>query len=390
MVVMRLRRRHSIIWFFIRLLVTPFLWFKFGYTFKVARNLPDNYIVLSNHATDYDPLLVGVSFPRQMYLVASEHIARWKRAFKYIDYAFAPIMRYKGTVATSTVVEVLRRVRKGANVCIFAEGARTWDGVTGPILPSTAKLVKNAGCGLVTYKIVGGHFISPMWSGSNTRRGYSHGEVVNVYTKEQLASMTQQEVYEAINRDLFEDAYARQLADPKPYRGKGLAEGLENLLFICPQCHAHDTLVTAGDTITCKGCGLVAKYNEYAALNHALFPTVKALSDWQKEQIAADLANHTVYSVPQAQLLTVRQHKETPVTEGAVTMTGEWLCCGEVRIAIADISDMAMHGKRALVFTANNEYYEITTSDNVNMLKFWLLYQEIRNKVTVTAVSKKE
>ena len=378
-----MRKRHSIIWFFIRLLVIPFLWLKFGYTFKVARDLPKNYIVLSNHTTDYDPLLVGASFPRQMYFVASEHIARWKRAFKYLDYAFAPIIRYKGTVATSTVVEVLRRVRKGANVCIFAEGARTWDGVTGPILPSTAKLIKNAGCGLVTYKIVGGHFISPMWSGRNTRRGYSRGTVVNVYTKERLAAMSQQEIYEAINRDLYEDAYARQLVERKAYRGKGLAEGLENLLFICPECGAHDTLFTENDRIVCKGCNLVIKYNRYAALDHAKFPTVKALSDWQKEQIAVNLKNNVAYTAPYARLLTVRQHIETPVSDGPVTMTDEWLRCGEVQVAVADISDMAMHGKHALVFTANNEYYELTAEKNVNMLKFWLLYNEVKSRITV-------
>lgn len=378
-----MHRRHAVIWRCIRWLIGLFVRCKFGYTYQIARNLPERYIVLSNHTTDYDPLLVGVSFPRQMYFVASEHIARWKRAFKYLDYAFAPIMRYKGTVATSTVVEVLRRVRKGANVCIFAEGARTWDGVTGPILPSTAKLIKTAGCALVTYKIVGGHFLSPMWSGSNTRRGYSHGEVANVYTKEQLAAMTQEEIYEAINRDLYEDAYARQIADPKKYRGKRLAEGLENLLFICPECGAYDSIVTNGDTVTCRKCNLSMTYDRYAMLSGVPFSTVKELAAWQTERVQEDCVEGTVYTVPSATLLTVSRHQETVLDTGAVTMTREKLCCGDTHIALCDISDMAMHGKRALVFTANDCYYELVTDDRVNMLKFWLLYQAVTNKNTI-------
>lgn len=50
-----------------------------------AEGLPENYIVLSNHVTDYDPLLVGVSFPGQMYFVASEHITRWDIASLNIE-----------------------------------------------------------------------------------------------------------------------------------------------------------------------------------------------------------------------------------------------------------------------------------------------------------------
>ena len=82
--------------------------------------------------------------PRQMYFVGSEHISRWKFFYKLIRFIFAPIMRYKGSVASQTVLEVLRKTRSGENVCIFAEGNRSWDGLTNPILPSTGKMAKKA------------------------------------------------------------------------------------------------------------------------------------------------------------------------------------------------------------------------------------------------------
>lgn len=374
-----MRKRHHFFWWLLRPLVIVFLWVKFGYTFKKAKGLPENYIVLSNHATDYDPLLVAASFPRQMYFVASEHIARWKRAFKWLDFVFAPIMRYKGTVAASTVAEVLRRLRKGENVAVFAEGARTWDGVTGPILPSTAKMVKKAGCGLVTYKLVGGHFISPMWS-YNTRRGYCHGEVVNVYTKERLAAMSQNEVYEAIVRDLYEDAYARQAEQSYEYRGKQLAAGLENLLFICPKCGGYDTLSSSDDAMTCDKCGLTVKYTPDAKLEGAPFSTVKAFSDWQTEQVQADIARGIVYRAAEGTLISVSHHIETPIASGEISMDGETLRCGEYTIAVSDISDMAMHGKRALVFSAGNTYYELIPARGANARKFWLYYLAITQK----------
>ena len=190
----------------LRPLVNLFLKIKFGYRCEKAKDLPDKYIVLSNHTTDFDVLFVAMSFKKQMFFVGSEHISRWKNAYKFLRFAFKPILRPKGTVAASTVKEILKTVRKGSNVCIFAEGVRSWDGVSSPIAESTGKLIKSAKCALVTYRITGGYFVSPMWSEIGTRKGEVFGPPVNVYTKEQLAEMSVDEINEIIKNDLHEDA----------------------------------------------------------------------------------------------------------------------------------------------------------------------------------------
>ena len=47
-------------------LVVLFLWLKFGYRAERPKNLPKNYIVLANHTTDWDPVLVGAGFSREL------------------------------------------------------------------------------------------------------------------------------------------------------------------------------------------------------------------------------------------------------------------------------------------------------------------------------------
>ena len=367
-------KRHKFYYKFLVPLTTLFCRIKFGYTYEKAKDLPENYIVLSNHLTDYDMLFVGASFSRQMYFVGSEHIARWKFLYKIIQYAFAPIMRYKGSVASSTVLDILRKVKKGENVCIFAEGVRSWDGRSSPILPSTGKMVKKAGCGLVTYKIVGGYFASPMWSSSNTRRGYVHGAPVNVYTAEQLKAMSVDEINEAIRRDLWEDAYARQLADPKPYRGKRLAENMETLLFLCPECGRMETMHSQNDTVTCEACGYSFRLDEYGMLSDERFPTVQALSDWQKEQVALHVEQGLAYTTDFAELITVENHIETPLTTGPLYMDGNILRCGEQEFSMDTVSELAMHGRQAIVFTAGKDYYELLPKKGTNSLKYMLYY----------------
>lgn len=374
--------------FFYRLFFYPvklFLKIKFGYTCTKAKDLPQRYIVLANHNTDYDPLMVAVSFPKQMYFVASEHIARWKAGYKLLRFGFEPIVLYKGSVAASTVKEVLRKVKNGSNVCIFAEGARSWDGVTGPILSSTGKVVKTARCGLVTYKLTGGYFASPRWSVSGTRKGYLHGAPVNVYTEEQIASMTVDEINEAINRDLYEDAYETQRQKRKRYRGKRLAEGMENLLFICPKCGEIDTIISHGDTVECSTCGASFRYNEYGMLEDAPFDTLRDLARWQEEQVEKAAENGAEYTAELGTLTRIAKHKEYPEAQGAIRLSAESLTCGDKVIPLKDISNLAMHGKRGIVFSTATAYYELIPEHTSNALKFMLLYKAYKSRVMVEA-----
>lgn len=372
----KLNRWHVFFYETFQPLAVVYLKLFFDYTYKKAPKREENYIVLSNHVSDYDPIFVAASFRKQMYFVASEHIARWGWLFKIIDFLVSPIMRYKGTVAASTAIDILKRVKSGSNVCVFAEGVRTWDGVSSPIMPSTAKLIKKAGCGLYTYKIIGGYFASPMWCGSNTRRGPIHGAPVNYYSKEQLLTMTTDEIYEAIIRDLHEDAYERQIAEPKRYRGKNLAEGLENLMFICPSCKQRDAFESKGNTVYCKHCGLTYTYDEYGMLRDGDFTTVKEFVDWQKEQIVEDVKENIAYTAKEATLSTVKEHKEDVVSKGELTLSRDGLVCGDVTVALSDISEMATHGQRAVVFSAGRQYYELIPSKEANALKFYLYYME--------------
>lgn len=381
-----MNRKHQIFYKAVRPFAILYAKWKFGYKYTKAENLPENYIVLSNHVTDFDMIFLAASFPRQMYFVGSEHIARLKWLYKFLKFGFAPIMRYKGTVAASTVVDVLRKVKKGENVCIFAEGVRTWDGVTAPILPSTAKLIKKSGCGLVTYKIVGGYFSSPMWSCVGTRKGHIHGAPVQVYTKEQLKEMSVDEIYKVINDDLYEDAYARQLEQPIKYKGKHLAEQMENLLYICPSCGSYDTFRSEDDAVCCKVCQMQFHYNEYGMLEGAPFQTVREFAAWQKEKAREDVTANTVYSSPTATLASISNHVETLMDQGKLTMSTECIKCGNTEIAMKEILDVAMHGRRALVFSTNEKYYELIPEKGSNVLKYFLYFEEYKKQSTTEKV----
>lgn len=363
---------HKVVYTILRPLVAAFLWLKFGYQYKREKDLPENYIVLANHATNFDPLFVAVAFP-QMYFVGSEHISRWGFASKLLKFFLSPIFRPKGSVASTTVKEILQTLRSGKNVCLFAEGSCSWDGRNNPILPSTGKMVQKARCGLVTYRLMGGFFAQPRWGTSGTRKGYVRGEPVHVYTKEQLAAMTADEINAIIVRDLHEDAYERQLLNASRYRSKHSAEGLEYLLFRCPTCGKLDTLRTHDDTVECTECGLTFRYDEYGMLHGLPFDTLKDYHIWQEKEVQKAAAEGLSYTSPTGTLISVANSTATPMAQGPVSLSAEALTCGDTVIPMSEISNLDIHGKQGLVFTAGKTYYELKPSGNA--LKFFLLYQ---------------
>jgi 1-acyl-sn-glycerol-3-phosphate acyltransferase len=372
------QKRLNLFWKALRHPVRLFCYLKFGYTCKAAKNLPDHYIVLSNHVTDFDPLFVGCSFPRQMYFVASEHIARWKHGYKLVNYLLAPILRKKGTTAASAIIDILCKVRKGANVCMFAEGVRSWDGLTAPITPTTGGLVKAARCGLVTYRISGGYFASPMWSTKNTRRGYVHGEPVNVYTAEQIAGMSEDEINRIIREDLYEDAYARQAQKRSKYKGKRLAESMENLLYVCPYCKKVDTMRSKGDRVSCTACEKFFTYDKFGYLHGAPDDTLTALAAKQRKATEALVADGAEIFAEGARVYTVENHAEQTIAQGKFVMNADGITCGEMHVPFSDITELAMRGRRFLLFSFGKTYCEMTAPEGFNIYKFFEYYRIVQ------------
>ena len=322
-------RRHRIMARIISFIIAPFIYgiFKFKPERFSIKNKPA--VVLSNHNADLDAAFIYLSCSEHLYFVASSHIIRWRFLGKLIEYVFDPIMRRKGTTEARTAMEVLRTLRAGNSVCIFAEGNRSFNGETGMILPSTGKLVKKSGASLITYRLHGGYFSTPRW-GKKMRRGGIFGKVVREYSPEEIAAMTDDEVNALIKNDLYVNAYADQKELSLRYKGKNKAEHLETTLYLCPVCGGCGTIHSSGDRAFC-GCGLSMRYTEQGLLvadGSIALPYSEILDwdHWQRERlphlvgIAKD--DETLIFVDERQILcSINSNNElTQSTEGRFSM----------------------------------------------------------------------
>jgi len=376
---------HKAFYAFMRTAIIPYF-ATFG-QFSWHRYYPKSktYLVLTNHNTNWDFFLFGLVLKPHMYFVASEHIFRQGLTSFIIKTLADPIPRRKGSSSDDTVRMIKERLAKGQNVCMMAEGNRSFTGETGFISPNTAKLVKECGAGLITYRLHGGYFVNPRWS-TELRRGPSSGEVVNEYTAEELGKLSVDEVYDIIRRDLYVDAYADQALKPRRYKCAHPAEHLETALYLCPECKSFSTLHSSGDRFFCSHCGMELKFNDYGFFEReGGEPPFRTVLDWDRWELGYMhelLPKMKSSTEPLFSDCGQRISRVTPgvgtelIAEGSLVMFSDRIelqhADGALVFPLERIEKISVRLVDTVNFTADGVYYEIKCSQPYSATKYMI------------------
>ncbi|HZK34679.1 MAG TPA: lysophospholipid acyltransferase family protein [Bacillota bacterium] len=390
---MKRQKRHRVVFWLVRLLLTPFIRLKFNYRFTRAGLKHQPAIILPNHVTFWDPLIIGISLSVPMYFVSSDHLFRLGFISRVIQYLVDPIPRTKSDTDRKTVVAMFRKLRAGENICIYPEGKMTWTGETDVFHPTTARLIKRSGVALITFRKVGGYLTQPRW-GKYIRRGSMKGSIVNEYSPADLADMSIGQIQKIIEEDLYENAYETQREDLRPYRGKKLAENLELALYICPSCNGLSTLRSSDDLFYCN-CGYKVTYNQYGFFetqggDKPLFDNILDWSNWQSEQVLELSQQYkdksrdmVIFSDEMQSLWKIERAKRSNLLgKGTMLLYNDRLVFKTSdhyhTFPLDKISDLDIHGRTTIIFTTGtNENYEIKSKHPRSALK----YQEFYNKL---------
>jgi len=374
----RQRRAYKVLYPLAKVLMKGLL----NYRAELAPRLEGPLLVLSNHVTDFDPFLVGLSFKEHMYFVAGENVLRMGFLSKVATRYASLIQRLKGTTDAEAALQILRTLKKGRNVCMFAEGSRTFTGETLPIAPATAKLVKLSKSTLVTYRLRGGYLSTPRWS-AHRRKGRMSGAVVGIYPPETLKGMSEAEILSLLVRDLHENAFETQKKEPVPFRGKALAETLETALYLCPRCHGIDTLHSRGDRFFCR-CGLSMTMDEFGFFQGEDLPfaTPLAWDRWQTqemEKLARTLGDEPAFS-DEDQTLNRKEadHSLTPLTTGTMALYRDRLAIGDHAFPLGELRGIGLIQRQGMVFSTAEGDYAVTADRLRCVRKYQTLFEILK------------
>ena len=365
-------------------------WKKYGYkaeNYKLDRK--QNYLIICNHSCSLDPFMLGKSFFRPIYFVASDDLLKNGFISKIMKHTVAPIPIRKGTMDISSIRNCISIAREGGTIGIFPEGNRTYSGEISYLGINLVKFIRKLDLPLIIYHIDGGYGLDPRW-GKKSRRGKgSRGYVQRLLSKEELCSLKDGELLKIINTNL-----SQEISPSLRFKSKEKAEYLERVLFVCPKCHALETLVSEKNAIKCKCCSLEATYEEDLSFssNEPSFK-FKKVSQWmnyQKEYLK-DLAieeNKVLLGDEKVTLISCLEGKEKEVElVGKLQMNSKsFIIKGEkeIQFFFKDIKQVENQGKHKLLFYIGKDYYEFKGGERFSSYKYYLMFNRINNTLENT------
>ncbi len=348
---------------------------------KFAQEGNRNWLVLSNHQTEFDQFFVGLAFKRPVYYVALEDLFSNGWISKLIRWMVAPIPILKATSDVRAVMNCLRVAKEGGNVALFPEGNRTYSGRTCHIKPSVAALAKKMALPIAIFRIEGGYGVKPRWA-KDFRKGRMRAYVRRVIEPEEYQDMSKEALYDLICRELWVD---EAIADAS-FLSKSGAENLEQVIYICPQCGISE-FESKGELLTCKHCGKQHRYTSEKQLEalegETQFPFIAQWYDYQESFIRAlDLSPYQTTPIYQdiadVSEVIVFDRKRPLCKNTKVSIYGDRLeiVCSQEKMILqySNIQAMACVVGHKLNIFYKDKIYQLKGDLSFNALKYCNIY----------------
>ncbi|MEX0642927.1 MAG: lysophospholipid acyltransferase family protein [Pirellulales bacterium] len=119
-------------------------------------------LLVSNHQSHLDPVLIGVACPRKVRPLARHTLFFWPLGWLIGSLGAVPIDRERGGLGG--IKTMLKLLQAGEAVLVFPEGTRTKDGHLQPLLPGFCALARRSGATVVPVTINGAYSAMPRGS----------------------------------------------------------------------------------------------------------------------------------------------------------------------------------------------------------------------------------
>ena len=375
------RLSHPILFFFLKLLVRPVAFLKWGYRYKDKYKIKkgEKVVIISNHQTDLDPILIHLSFNKLVRCLATDNIFAGKFTAKLLR-LIGVIPKRKGIVDLKSNMEMLAASKAGDSLLFFPEGNRSYADFQYYISEKIGRLFKSFQSTLIIFNIHGGFGRYPRM-GNKPRKGKFYGEIKRIIPYEEYKDMPEDKLFEIIKDGIrVFDSESHEL-----YKSNKRAEYFERLFFICPKCGRTHGIYSEGNYLKCKHCDLKVEYGEDLLL-HSDDPEFKftRLVDWynyQKYRVKT-------YDFKQDDVIFYDEHVELKLSnpfqkvyiyekDSSLKLTNDYLIFDHHQFPIKDIMIASPVSGRKLCFTIGDNNYVIRGDKRFNALKYVLVFHKL-------------
>ena len=231
-----------------------------------CEGLTPPYLMLATHASMRDfPMAIRATFPHRSYWVISveEFAGR-----EWLLRSAGGIGKRKFTQQLPVVRHIINILKKQKMiVTIYPEARYSLAGINEKIDGALGKLAKQCRVPVVVFMQHGNFLNSPQWCKKPTRPVRSEGEMRQIVTREEVETLSAEEIQKRIEDAFVYDEYAWQrdnhIRIPSRYR----AHNIHRILYQCPVCGQEHTMTSEYTQLWCTACGARWRMDEYGVLD---------------------------------------------------------------------------------------------------------------------------
>ena len=385
----KIRVREPLWLGFVKIFARPFARLKWGYKIKgrYRAKKGEKIIVLANHQTDIDPLLVRLSVNRYLYTVATDTVFSNRRGSKWLM-RLGAIPKKKGLADMKSVINMLSVAKNGGSILLFPEGNRSFAEFQFYITENLGSLLKKLKCTIVIFNFHGGFGVNPRF-GSKKRKGPYYGEVKKVLKLEDYEKLSPAE----LNKIVVDNLKVFDANSGYSYKSKARAEYLERMYFLCPKCGDIHSLKSEGNYIKCHNCGLEVEYTEKLTLKsddpEFKFTKLVEWYDLQKKWVRE-------YNIEKGKVifedsnvtlkLAIPFQDRILIDQGHMSLTDEKLTVGNTSFNVSDTLIATPVSGKDLCLMINDQDYVISGQDRFNSLKYVLMFNKLDTKMKLEKI----
>lgn len=348
------------------------------------RNRKGPFIVVGNHECALDFVnLIGLC-SRPMRFVISYCIFNTLPVRK-LAALLGVIPKQQFQTKPSDLRRMKRILDNGDPIVIYPAGLMCEDGLSTPIPTATYKFLKWLDVDVYAARTTGAYMVMPKWA-KGMRRGKTYMDVYKILDKEELAAMSESQIRARVDEALLFDAYREEDDGNILSNGNREIAGLENVLYMCPECGSECSTETEHDIIRCRVCGFTERSDRKAVLAKLEGPgnELRYVSDWSRmirEKTRSQILDGTLSELEGntvIQLLDLKHRKFVDAGKGLLHLSrGEFRFTGtldgedvEMKIPIENIPTLPFKPGHHIEIQQGDTIYRCVMEDRQMMMKY--------------------
>ena len=290
------------------------------------------FVIIANHEAALDFVnLIGATRTPLSFVISNSF---------YNTLPFKSVVSRLGMIPKQQFQTTLRdlgamrsTIKDGKILVIYPAGLMCEDGQSTPIPAATYEFLKWLNTDVYVAKTIGTYFSMPKWA-KGIRVGRTFIDVYKLFDKDTLREMPLDEVKVKTSEALDFDAYLEQEKLKIKYAKNDHIEGLENVLYVCPNCMGEFTMRTKKKkTIYCVQCGFEETSDKYAFLHNkkGVGEEVRHVSVWSrmiynnlKEKVEEGKIKK-IATMAKVQTIDPKKHKYRDAGRARITLTPDTL-----------------------------------------------------------------